>query len=159
MKLDRELQKQMLDLVANKHPGTVSGGEFTELDEDFQKVMSNAIYLTEHGLIASQMTNFLSGRNAVMSARITAKGQDFLADDGGLSAILGTVTVKLHEETLRDLIASGVLQSSLPQSQKMAVQKTLQELPSDSIKHLTMRLLDLGLENAPAAMRLIQSFV
>lgn len=159
MKLDRDLQKRMLEPAGPRHPGSVGGGELTALDKDFQKVMSNAVYLHEHGLLDAQMSNAIGGARGVMSAKITARGQDFMAQDGGLSAILGTVTIKLHEDTLRDLIERGVLQSNLPQAEKMGVLQTLRALPADSIKHLTMKLLDLGLENSPKAIPLIQNWL
>ena len=45
---------------------------------------------------------------------ITAKGLDFLEDDGGLSAILGAITVKLDPDDLRALIAARIEESDLP---------------------------------------------
>ncbi len=41
-------------------------------------------------------------------ARITAKSIDLLEDDGGVSAILGVVTAKLHEDTIRNLVLAEV---------------------------------------------------
>ena len=48
----------------------------------------------------------------------TGNGMDFLADDGGLSAVLDAVTVKLHENTLKKLIANRISESDLPASEK-----------------------------------------
>ncbi|MGM8935092.1 hypothetical protein ACS8E9_09445 [Pseudomonas neustonica] len=158
MKLDRELQLRMLHMTAEAHPHAAQGFQLRSLEPDLLKLASNARYLHEHGLIEATMP---AGNASVglASARITAKGQDFLADDGGLSAILGTVTIKIHEDTLRDMIERGVLQSTLPQAEKTGVVQTLRALPADSIKHLTMKLLDLGLENTPRAAQLIQNWL
>lgn len=158
MKLDRELQLRMLQVTAEAHPHAAPGAQLRSLESDLLKLASNARYLHEHGLIEATMP---AGNASVglASARITAKGQDFLADDGGLSAILGTVTIKIHEDTLRDMIERGVLQSTLPQAEKTGVVQTLRALPADSIKHLTMKLLDLGLENSPRAAQLIQNWL
>lgn len=81
---------------------------------------------------------------------------DFLADDGGLSAILGVVTVKLHDETIRDLIAARIQDSNLPPEEKTGLLTQLRELRGESIKHLTLKLLDAGLDNASKALPLIQ---
>lgn len=91
-----------------------------------------------------------------INAQITAKGIDFLEGDGGLTAILGVVTVRLHDETIRDLIAARIQASDLPPEEKTGLLHQLKELRGESIKHLTMKLLDAGLENAQKAIPLIQ---
>ena len=45
-------------------------------------------------------------------------GIDFLTDDGGLSAILGVVTVKLHSDTIQALIAAKIDQAEISDSEK-----------------------------------------
>ncbi|GJI89905.1 hypothetical protein RugamoR1_30680 [Rugamonas sp. R1(2021)] len=92
----------------------------------------------------------------IANIAITAAGLDFLADDGGLTAILGTVTVKLHDDTIRNLIETRIQDSDLPPEEKTGLLHQLKELRGESIKHLTMKLLDAGLENLPAALPLIQ---
>ncbi|MNN90443.1 hypothetical protein D3C81_2083910 [compost metagenome] len=82
---------------------------------------------------------------------------DFLADDGGMSAILGTVTIKFHQDTLRQLIELRLENAQLPEAEKGSLLKTVRELPADSIKHLTTKLLDLGMENLPRAVELIRT--
>jgi hypothetical protein len=81
---------------------------------------------------------------------------DFLADDGGLGAILGVVTIKLHDDTIRELIASKIMDAPLSQPDKQKLLDQLRALRGDSIKHLTMKLLDAGLENWTAALPVIQ---
>jgi hypothetical protein len=87
---------------------------------------------------------------------ITAAGMDFLADDGGLSAILGTVTIKFHDDTLKQMIEAKILSSEADQKDKSQMISELRSLPASAIKHLTMKLLDLGLEHAPGALPLIE---
>lgn len=159
MRLDRDLQYALLKKLAEVYPNTVFRIE-EAVGADEADVVANMSYLTEHGLVSAKFISF-SGKDMQLngSTRITAKGMDFLAQDGGIGAMLGVVTIKFHEETLRELIEGGVLQSSLPQEEKTGVLKTLRELPADSIKHLTMKLLDLGLENSPKAVPLIQNWL
>ena len=84
---------------------------------------------------------------------------DFLADDGGLSAILGVVTVKLHEDTLKELIGQRIAESDLPASEKSRLVDQLKSLPGYTIKHLTLKLVDAGLESWPIAVQAIEHFV
>ncbi|WNB79610.1 MULTISPECIES: hypothetical protein [unclassified Stenotrophomonas] len=101
----------------------------------------------------------LDGRLTLSFAKITAKGMDFLAGDGGLGAILGVVTIKLHEETLRHLIEAKVLESDLPQTQKQRLLDQLRQLPAETTKHLATQLVDAGLKNWPAAFLLLRNAV
>ncbi|MBL4833627.1 MAG: hypothetical protein JKY26_06585 [Pseudomonas sp.] len=161
MKLDRELQLRLLRALADAYPESVFNiEEAASMPRGAVRVIANLAYLAEHELIYCKfMSAGGKGMSLRGSPRITAKGLDFLAQDGGLGAILGTVTIRLHEETLRAVIERGVLQSSLPQAEKTGVLQTLRALPADSIKHLTMKLMDLGLENSPKAIPLIQSLL
>jgi hypothetical protein len=80
---------------------------------------------------------------------------DFLADDGGLSSILGVVTVKLHEDTLKQLIGQRITESDLPAPEKSKLLEQLKTLPGEAIKHLTLKLVDAGLANWPIAVQAI----
>jgi len=91
--------------------------------------------------------------------RITAAGMDFLADDGGVGAILGVVTVKIHEDTIKQLIEARIAGSDLPEEEKRPLLQAVRELPGEAIKHLTTRLLDLGLDNLPGAVSLIRTYL
>lgn len=86
---------------------------------------------------------------------IRPTGLDFLADDGGLSAILGTVTIKLHDDTIKELIAQRIELAELPAAEKKRYLDQLRELPAETTKHLVMKLVDMGLDAAPQAMALI----
>jgi hypothetical protein len=157
MKLDRALQKEILEDLAKHYSGLPVHvvPKDSEPDEE-QKINANMLYLEAHGLIESGMTHYMDGGWGHGGASITHRGLDFLADDGGLSAILGVVTVKLHDDTIRDLIETRIQASDLPPAEKTGLLHQLRELRGESIKHLTMKLLDAGLENWPAALPLLQ---
>ncbi|EHA14780.1 hypothetical protein [Halomonas sp. HAL1] len=120
----------------------------------------NIRYLTEHGLVQNgNAENTLNtwvtesaGPNIppsdiLVSGRLTAKGIDFLEDDGGLSAILGTVTVKLHADTIRDLIDSKIVESeAIPAQEKPALREALKGMKEEGLKQLTTRLISYGLD-------------
>lgn len=158
MKLDRALQLEILEFLSDhyaKMPEQVFPDREMTPEED-DKYTTNLLYLEEHGLIDAGLQQGLDGDWMSSGAKITAAGLDFLANDGGLTAILGVVTVKLHDETIRDLIAARIQDSNLPPEEKTGLLAQLRELRGESIKHLTMKLLDAGLENLPAALPLIQ---
>lgn len=160
MKLDRALQREILELLSDHYAGNrqdvFEQREMTEEEDD--KYTTNLLYLEAHGLIESGLEQFMDGTWGSAGARITARGLDFLADDGGLTAILGTVTVKLHDDTVRELVALRIEQSDLQPDEKAGLLGQLKALRGESMKHLTMKLLDAGLENAPKALPVIQKF-
>ena len=161
MKLDRKLQQQILCAAADAYPDSIPEGVFNNIssNHDGDIVTANLIYLSEHGLIKEVVQQRMKGFfNAANTQCICTKnGVDFVADDGGLGAILNTVTVKLHEDTLREMIESKILQSDLSKKEKETFVQSLKKLPADSIKHLTMKLLDKGIESSPAILDLISS--
>jgi hypothetical protein len=90
-------------------------------------------------------------RSAV--ARSAARGgSEASADDGGLSAILGVVTVKLHADTVRDLIAAKIEAAPIPSEEKSALRKHLGALPETVLRAATTDLVRAGLNNLPDAI-------
>ncbi|WP_250439318.1 MULTISPECIES: hypothetical protein [Delftia] len=157
MKLDRELQLDLLKRLEERYPATV---DVQQWEKDVPGSGGNLAYLHEHGLCEASFRQTISVRAPQpFQAKITAKGLDFLADDGGLSAILGVVTIKLHDETIKDLIESKILQSDLPEPDKKRFLDRLRELPAETTKHLVMKLVDLGIDKAPTAIETIGKFL
>lgn len=160
MKLNRDLQRAILKTLADAYPGLTreAWDEIQKLTND-DILIGNMLYLEDHGLIQSGLNQGSSG-NFVMNTgglKITTRGLDFLEDDGGLSAILGVVTVKFHDDTLKALIEAKIQQSDLPPPDKKRWLDQLRELPAETTKHLVLKLVDKGLEHAPAALPLIGS--
>ena len=93
--MDRELQRQLLAGLAAAYPATVDPMELG-LNSDDPRWTFNAMYLAEHDLVDAQVVRDLTAGDVIARARITAKGLDFLQDDGGLGAILNTVTVRFE---------------------------------------------------------------
>lgn len=161
--LDRNLQRTILVTLSGIYPRTPSVDVLNKISDgvDDHVFEANLFYLTQHGLIENCLDLEKYGKAVVTLGKLvcTAKGMDFLADDGGLSATLGTVTVKLHEDTLRQLIEAKVQASTLPEEQKSGILKALREAPGETTKQLITKLVDLGMENAPKAIPLIQTLL
>jgi hypothetical protein len=83
MKIDRPLQRQILTALADQYPLSVIADTLQSADEPhFQQ---NLHYLRERGLIEG--SGDVDKGIAILMARITAAGLDFLEDDGGLEAL------------------------------------------------------------------------
>ncbi|AVY67189.1 hypothetical protein [Xanthomonas translucens] len=155
--LDRSFQKELLSSLAAIYPENAVTNSLPGYG-DGRRLVVNAAYLQEHGLIQARFHQ-MDGEPMLGQCSITARGMDFLADDGGLGAILGVVTIRLHEETLRHLIESKVLESDLPQTQKDRLIDQLRQLPAETTKHLAMQLVEAGLKSWPAALLLLRNAV
>lgn len=163
MEPNRNLQNAILRELAAVYPNRATEvvEKLNALTESSDDLIGNMLYLEEHGLIVSGISRYLEGNAVVNSVqlKITARGLDLLADDGGLSAILGVVTIKLHDDTLKSLIEAKILASDLPQPDKNRWLDQLRSLPAETTKHLTLKLVDMGLASGPAAIAAIGKFL
>ena len=161
MKLDRAFQLNLLRemAAAYPHPWDCRDRLREVSDEDELLWAANLAYLDEHGLIESRLQIGIDGRILFGLPRITMKGMDFVADDGGLSAILGVVTVKIHDDTLKALIRDRIQASDLPEPEKRRWLDGLRELPAETTKLLVLKVLELGLQEAPAGLHAVGRFL
>jgi hypothetical protein len=163
MRLDRDLQREILTLLADAHPRAPELADVRALHDRVGEdaLASNLLYLEGHGLLTSGITMSLDGSImiALAAQEITSKGLDFIQDDGGISAILGVVTVRLHSDTIKDLIEAKVRDSDLPPADKKRWLDLLRSLPADATRQLVHKLMEKGLENAPAALALIGGYL
>lgn len=156
MKLDRALQRTLLETLSTIYPDGMR--QFPVIDGvDVATFTANLWYLTEHGLIETKWHRILNGPSAPTSSRITAAGLDFLADDGGLSAILGVVTVRLHEDTIKALLIDRVEKSTAPAGIKSKLVEQIKSLPAEATKALTLEAIKAGLANVPEFIGWLQT--
>lgn len=159
--IDRELQLQILrELKKGRLKKTQLYLREINYEGNVEDIEFNVRYLNELGLLEGArikpvLHNWVEGktepianpRGILLEGRITAQGVDFLEDDGGVSAILGTVTVKLHADTVRDLIDAKIVDSdAIPQEEKPALRKALKGMKEEGLKQLTTRLISYGLD-------------
>lgn len=166
MLLDRQLQLDLLNRISECYPFVWDDYLRQPDSEEYFKIAVNLNYLKGHGLISDDSTVIRhsstgngGGTLLIMKPKITEKGLDFLKDDGGLTAILGVLTVRFEADTIRTILQLKVDQSDLDPERKQSMIDSLRELPAESIKHLTMKLLDEGLENLPSAIVLIGTYL
>lgn len=152
--MDRATQRQALRILADVYPNSIqTQRELAHLPVD--NIHALLGYLEQHRLVDCEWFASFKDRR-VQSARITALGLDFLADDGGLGAILGVVTVKLHEDTIKALFAERIDASDIPQEQKSALKKRLETMGSEALKVATQEAIKAGLSKMPDVIRWIQ---
>lgn len=161
MKLDRNLQRVVLQALAELYPEpmglTAVESRYPEsnLPGGKERLQANLQYLAEHQLITLMPPRYLEDRRGM--AVITAHGLDFLADDGGLSAILGVVTIKLHDDQVRLMLASRIQESDAPEEEKRKWLDQLRGIPADATKHLVHKLIDAGLAQWPVVLAAMQT--
>lgn len=166
--LDRKRELEILTYLAKSYPNKVSArevaGELSEpMPESCDEFVAEAQYLAEHKLVdlaASRVADGLSDTKLLISAiSITARGMDFLKDDGGLSAILGVVTVKLHDDTIKTLLINKVNSSDGEGTAKEQVISAIKSLPAEATKSVAMRLIGQGIESVPAKLAELQKLI
>ncbi len=155
--LDRALQREMLTEMQAVYPElvrTIKGQKKPK-----PEWIGNLVYLQEHGLCVAQMGVGIDGHWNWGGAKITAKGLDFLADDGGLSAILGVVTIKLHADTLRDIIAAKIDSTGASDAEKSVLKSQLKKLPATALQLASTDLMKTGLDHLPNAIQWLHTLV
>ena len=146
--VSRALQLELLVRLRDVWPRPMR--EFPKIDGiSDDEIIRNLVYLEEHRLCSSGLLAGIDENYSYGGARITAIGLDFLEDDGGLSAILKTVTIKVHADTLRDMFNSKIETSALPQTEKSELKERIKSLPQKVLETATSDLVKAGLNNIP----------
>lgn len=163
--LDRNLQHEILKELNNIYPDSkkyeywidaaiaqVLGVVETvgEAELYIAKRSANLRYLAEHGLVVYNDNKDLSA-----TVKITAKGIDFLTDDGGLSAILGVVTVKLHSDTIQALLDAKINEANIPPEEKSRLKGILSKMGDVALAKFTEKAIDAVI--SPQIINLLQS--
>jgi hypothetical protein len=126
------------------------------VDPVTEEELANLWYLKEQGLVEGGLEMSISQSFIFQGAKITAKGLDFLADDGGISAILGTLTVRLHADTIRDLLLARIEASDAPAEKKSWLRKQLDLASTETIKKIVGSVVDEGIKRAPDLIQLVE---
>ncbi|AGJ86700.1 MULTISPECIES: hypothetical protein [Klebsiella/Raoultella group] len=137
-KFDRKLQREILQACVDSYPSTPLPERFNNTlvaecaQDDIQKLIANIYYLFEHDLIYINNKSMMHDILIIGEISASAKGVDFMLNDGGLGAILNVQTIKFHRDAvvvLEDLITI----SNMDDEQKDQAKSSLGEL---SIKTL-----------------------
>lgn len=110
----------------------------------FQKdLIRNLLYLAEHELISIDTPPFCDNPISEGSnISIKAKGIDFIENDGGLSAILDVVTIKLHSETIQQLLTAKISEADIPEEEKNKLKEALKTVQNSALETLTEKAIE-----------------
>jgi hypothetical protein len=153
--LDRGLQRRLLEYMREHYPLGCFPADSVEADE--AALLFNLAYLEEHGLCEAGILYSIGGAVAFKEARISAAGIDFLENDGGLSAMLGVVTVRFDAETLRSLIASRLDDEAIPAEEKTALRRHLNSLSNTALQAAASQLMQEGIHHLPNAIQWLRT--
>ena len=169
MNLNRDMQRKILEVLKEAYPYQKDGEgliqEVTGMAESADstywdgvaELVSNAQYLKDSGLIELSLVS--CGVYKPHQAAITHLGLDFLEDDGGLSAILNTVTVKFDAENIRELIDQGLLAANIPKEKKGALREAVKNLPATALNMVMTDLLQTALDDPLKAAKSVANAV
>ncbi|MEB7893390.1 hypothetical protein NGK65_06530 [Serratia ureilytica] len=145
-KFNRELQRYLLTVCIGRYPEYTFWTDYDsqKIDVDDNTLWANMVYLAQHGLIQIDYGDNTNPFEHLEKLKATAKGVDFMLNDGGLSAILSVQTIKLHRETvtvLEDLIAI----SNMTNEQKDKAKSALGDMSIEAIKSVVQTITTAGI--------------
>lgn len=120
-----------------------------------EAICVNLQYLGDNGLCEPGLVRSIDGRWSWGGSKITTRGIDFLRDDGGLTAQLGIVTVRLEADTIKALVSMAIDQAEAPVEKKSLLKHAIQTLPAEGLKALTGELVKHGLQDGPWLLGLL----
>lgn len=154
---DRAVQRRILEAAWEVYPELIIGPSHEVFGlASAHDLYRELYYLQEHGLLAFRYVEY-SGGGQLRDLRLTYKGVDFLAEDGGLSAILGVVTVRLEADTIKALLVQAVADSSEDQTVKENLIRQIKAMPAEAVKVAAAEGLKAGLRYAPDAIAWLRS--
>lgn len=149
-KIDRAFQREILLKLYDVFPHRYNFPEYK--GEEREKLLLNLYYLQQHGLIGEKSViphNYIDGKRdfELNLVEISHRGIDFLLEDGGLSAILGVVTIKFEKQQLREILEQQIRQSDLPEQKKSDLLQHIQNVGIDVLKDIFKQFIQDGLKN------------
>ncbi|WP_157132967.1 hypothetical protein [Komagataeibacter oboediens] len=117
--------------------------------------MTHLKYLHDNRLCEALLSQAMNGKWSWGGAKITTRGIDHLRADGGLTAELGIVTVKLDADTIKALICSQIDEGTEGAEEKSKLKKAVKSLQGEALKTVTGELVKAGIRHMPTLSRLL----
>jgi len=152
MKINRELQEKILKHITEKFPESPEEKFYSSLVQQYgeKEALGTILYLEMHKMLICKESTHLGSKlpNIVWSlTKPTEKAFDFLEDDGGLSAILGVVTVKLHQDTIYEIFEQKIEESDIKKEDKNFFLRELSKMKDVALS----KLIEKGIDSIPAS--------
>lgn len=152
-RMDPARLRALLEQAAEAYPESVQLGGSPPLPHP-DSIDPEIRYLEQHGLIELGRTNFMGGPPW---HEITAKGIDFLDEDGGLSAVLGVVTVRFEAETMRALLLARAEADEGDPNVREQIVAQLRSLPAAAIQQVSQQAVAEAIRQMPNAMQWLRT--
>lgn len=123
----------------------MTAGVNQQLDD--KTLIANLKYLAQNELITECIDITTDGMYILQPTEITHTGLDFLADDGGLRAILNTVTVKIEPTQMAQLLKAI---AEMPEAEQKTLLDSIKEAPSKAVETMIEKSVEKGFDNLPA---------
>ncbi|HEL3751352.1 TPA: hypothetical protein UMV35_003690 [Stenotrophomonas maltophilia] len=156
-KVNKERLMHILRLAEDANPQHVNLS--IALGDEVDDAIVEIQYLKDHGLLDVHISRMLDGDFALGGAHITSAGLDYLSEDGGLTEELGSMKIKIHAESLQQMLELMVLRSDLDQPQKQRYVDELRKLPAETTKHLALKAVDAAIAQSGKLLPLLQSML
>ena len=156
-----DIYREILTALNKSYPAPASANGIYQALEKFDKkeVVQEIAHLKEIGLVDAALHITSDGTNTVtlLRAKITAAGRDFLKADGGISAQIGVVTIRIHADSIRDLINAHIEAAELDATAKAKIKEAVKNLPAQTLQEVVTGLVQRGLAQAPNAIQWLQT--
>lgn len=143
MKLNRKLQKDILTALREVYPDSLLVSALPGFSHD-REFMGNLFYLQEHGIIDGGDIREPGQCRSMVDAQITKAGLDFLADDGGLKAILGYQSVKIDASSLVESLLKRLQKNVIGDDKYKEAAARLNSMDGRSLASLVLELICSG---------------
>ncbi|MGM8931418.1 hypothetical protein [Salinicola halophyticus] len=157
-KPDMELGNELLEKAAEANPQPLAIDDYNKA-RGKDAVTPVVSYMVQHGLVEGPARRRMGTLDSYAEITITAKGLDYISEDGGLTAQDKLVIVRLEAQTIRDLVMAQVELSQAPKHEKTLIRRRLEALPEEGLKHLTSQLVELALKATPDAIQTLRTLL
>jgi len=153
MGMNYYLVTQMLQYLRDHH------GRPNRFDAQFSHAPDYSLtvfYLNEHELIKCNFTTSVT-KAKIVNVTITGKGIDLLEPSGGLSALMNTGTIRFESDMIRQVMETAIHALRTAPEKKEMLLSSIRDLPAEGLKHIMLRLIELGIQKNPEVVQYLLS--
>lgn len=154
-KIDKDRALRILKIAEDAYPQRANLS--LALGDEVDAALGEIRYLRDSGLI--DIAIYESDEPVLGLARITKDGMNYLDASGGLRESLGEITVRIHPDSLQQILELVVLRSDLDPPQKQRFVDQIRELPAETTKHLALKVVDMALAHSGKLLPLLRSIL
>lgn len=140
MQLNRNLQARILRALEEVYPDSLLVEALPNYSFD-RAYMANLFYLQEHGLIEGGDIREPGQCRSMIDVQITKDGLDFLAEDGGLQAILGEEIIKLERDEIISALKEGAERNAPTLDSAFSSVESINNIELQLLKKLILNIL------------------